>query len=179
LIAPSDTLQIEVFNVDAMNRTVQVDATGRVDLPLIGGVQAADRTASGLAKEIAQRLGDKYLQNPKVTVFVKSSATRRFTIEGAVKEPGVFEWQERTTLMQVIAKAKGADPSARIDRIMVFRKISNQRVAGIFNLTQIREGKVDDPEIYPDDLVVVSDSASARWWRAILGASPLYMILGR
>lgn len=176
-IAPADTLQIEVFNVDSLNRQVQVDSSGRIDFPLIGGVVAARKTAPQLAAEIAGRLQEKYLQSPRVTVFVKQSATRRFTVEGAVKSPGVFDWGDRVTLLQAMAQAKGAEPSARVDKVLIFRTVQQKRVAGVYNLEDIRSGKVDDPDVYPDDVIVVADSKAQRAFQRLLSATPLFYFM--
>ena len=63
-ISPNDVLQVDVFQVDNLDRTVQVDATGKISLPLVGSVQAAGRTARQLEEEIESAYGAKYLQSP-------------------------------------------------------------------------------------------------------------------
>ena len=44
LIAPNDLLEVDVFQVDTLDKVVRVDASGRISLPLIGGVQASGKT---------------------------------------------------------------------------------------------------------------------------------------
>ena len=41
-----------------------------ISLPLIGRVQAAGLTTEQLRKELADKWGENYLQDPQVTVFV-------------------------------------------------------------------------------------------------------------
>lgn len=176
-IGPLDTLEISVFQVDNLTRTVQVDTSGQIDFPLLGAVTAAGRTTRELADEMSRGLSRRYLQSPHVSVFVRQSVSRRFTVEGAVARPGVFDMPGRMTLLQAIATAQGVEPSARLRQIVVFRTIDQQRMAAVADLSQIRTGRSPDPEIYPGDVVVVPASQSNRVLRAIIGATPIFSLL--
>ena len=121
LIGPQDLLKIEVFGVEAMNRSVRVSSTGKIDLPLIGLVQAAGLTSEQLVAEIAARLTKDYLQNPQVIVFIEEYTSQRVTVVGAVKKPGVYPVKGRTTLMQVVAGAEGPISVANIRSVKVLR----------------------------------------------------------
>ena len=69
-IGPQDTLEINVFQLTDLNRTVKVDSGGRILLPLLGQVPASGRTSTELSTEIATRLQKSYVNNPQVTVVV-------------------------------------------------------------------------------------------------------------
>jgi len=175
-IASGDTLDVDVFNVSTLNRTVQVDAKGNIELPLIGTMDAKGKTSLQLSNDIAARLSEKYLQSPHVLVSVKQGKTNKYTVDGAVRTPGVFELTEQLTLLQVIAKSGGLIESGNSRAVHVFRTVNRQKVAGVFNLDAIRKGKADDPAIYPADMIIVSDSQSKRMWRQVVGATPLLFI---
>ena len=96
-ILPNDMLDVSVYQVPALNRTAQVDGTGHIALPLIGGVKAGGRTARELEADIAAKLGAKYLNSPQVTVLSKMLLGQRVTIDGAVRKPGVYS---ANTLLQ-------------------------------------------------------------------------------
>ena len=71
VIGPQDKLNVRVFEVKDLSTDEEVvDATGQIELPLIGRVTAAGKTTQQLQDEIAQRLGDRYLQSPQVSVAV-------------------------------------------------------------------------------------------------------------
>lgn len=176
-IGPLDTLEISVFGVDQLNRTVQVDAAGQIDFPLIGQVPAAAKTPHQLGQDIALRLDTRYLQAPQVSVLVKSSVTQRFTVEGSVESPGVFELPGRMTLLQAIATAKGLDDVANPRSVVVFRMIDGQRRAGLANLAAIRSGRSADPQIYAGDIIVVGSSHAKSWLRTVIGVTPLFNLL--
>lgn len=67
-IGPQDVLDISVFKVPELSKSVQVADTGTINLPLLGEVVADGRTARQLERELTAQLGAKYLQNPQVTV---------------------------------------------------------------------------------------------------------------
>ena len=129
-VSPQDVLEINVFGFDKLSRTVQVDGTGRISLPLIGAVTAAGKTVSEVEAEITRRLGGRYLQSPNVSVFVKESVGLRVTVEGAVKKPGVYQLKGKTTLLQALAMAEGineiGDYSVTVIRISDQRRSSAQ-----------------------------------------------------
>lgn len=176
-IGPLDILDIGVFGVETLTGTFQVDASGQIVYPLIGSVQASAKTPRELGDEIAAMLSDRYLQSPQVTVYVKTSLSQRFTVEGAVASPGVYDIAGRMTLLQAIATAKGVDESANLRNIVVFREIDGQRRAGLADLGAIRSGKAPDPQIYAGDTIVVASSGSKKFLSGLLRATPLFNLL--
>jgi polysaccharide biosynthesis/export protein len=70
-ISPLDVIDINVFGVQELNRTVQVSSSGIVTMPLINQIKAGGRTTGQLEGDIAKKLSVNYLQSPQVSVFVK------------------------------------------------------------------------------------------------------------
>ncbi|MCP1198074.1 polysaccharide biosynthesis/export family protein [Notoacmeibacter sp. MSK16QG-6] len=159
-LAPNDILEVDVFQVDELDRTVQVSANGAISLPLIGSVQAAGKSASELERAIAASYSKSYLQNPQVSVFVKSSSAQKVTVDGEVRKPGVFDGTLQSTLTGLIAQAGGLTDIADSDRVYVFRDIGSERVVANYSLKDIRKGKRRDPRLYGGDVVVVFASGS-------------------
>ena len=81
-IAPMDTVNVKVFKMPDLSGDYEVDLTGQLSMPLIGNVSAADLTTAQLDDALTRRLGEKYLENPDVSVGVKSSSRRNVTIDG-------------------------------------------------------------------------------------------------
>jgi len=174
VIAPMDHLSVSVFQVpDLSLKDVEVDASGRITMPLIGDVLAAGRTANQLSADIAAQLTKGFLQNPQVSVTVESSANQKVTVEGAVMAPGVFQISGPTTLLQMIAMAKGPDKTADIRRVGIFRMVQGRRAAAVFDLKAIRSGNAEDPQVYANDVVVVQGSGAKSFWQGLLHATPL------
>jgi len=172
-IGPQDVLDISVFKVPELSRSVQVADVGTVNLPLVGEVQAAGRTARDLERDLTKKLGAKYLQSPQVTVYVKEYNSRRVTIDGAVKKPGVYPIRAKTTLVQFIAMAEGPTDIADTSSIAVFRTIKGKRSAARFDLNEIRSGTAQDPVIQEGDVIVVSESMTKTAFQNFLKAFPL------
>ena len=167
-IMPMDKLAVKVFKAEDMTGDYEFDLAGHISLPLIGEVEAANMSTAQLDDKLTSLLGEKYLQNPDVSVSIKESSGRVVTVDGAVREPGSFPVLRPITLLQTIALAKGNTEEANIRRVAVFRTIGGVRQAAAFDLLLIRRGQNPDPAIYPGDIVVVDGSAIKALQKQIL-----------
>lgn len=172
-VGPQDVLDISVFKVPELSRSVQVADTGSINLPLVGEVVAAGKTSQDIEKDLTKKLGAKYLQSPQVTVYVKEFNSRRVTIDGSVKKPGVYPIRGKATLVQFLAMAEGPTDLADTSEIVVFRNVSGKRSAAKFDLNEIRSGSVEDPVIQEGDVIVVNDSATKTAFQNLLKVVPL------
>jgi polysaccharide export outer membrane protein len=166
-IAPLDILDISVFQVPDLTKTVQVSSGGQISLPLVGTVQAAGRSPAELERQLGSVLGAKYLQSPQVSVFVKEYTSQKVTVEGSVNKPGIYPMSGKTTLLRAIALAGGLDRVADPSGIIVFREVDGKRQAAKFDLPAIRSGKADDPVIAGGDVVVVDEHGGKTALRGI------------
>ncbi|WP_156359995.1 polysaccharide biosynthesis/export family protein [Sphingomonas sp. Leaf10] len=173
LIGPLDTIQVDVFNIPDLSREMQVDASGRIAMPLAGTIDARGRTADELAQLIEAALRARYVRNPEVTVNIKSSVSQVVTIDGQVAEPGLYPVTNQMTLLRVIASARGLSEFARQDDVVILRTVGSQRMAGLYNIDAIRRGAYDDPPVYANDVVIVGDSPQRRLFRDFVSVSPL------
>ena len=153
-IAPNDQLEINVFQVPDLNRTVQVDNNGSISLPLIGEVRAAGKSVPALQNEITRLYGAKYLQNPQVSVLMKQSAGQQVTVDGSVKKPGIYPVAGNSSLLQVVAEAGGLEDIADESKVYVFRQVGSRKLVANFDLKEIRAGSHSDPRIYGGDVIV-------------------------
>jgi polysaccharide export outer membrane protein len=174
LIGPFDKLKIDVFGIeDLSKKEVQTDASGRISFPLAGVIEAAGKTPGELETLIEDRLRGRFIRDPQVTVNLDETVSQVITVDGEVKEPGLYPVVGRMTLMRAVATAKGAGEFARLDDVVVFRSVKGQRMAALYNLKAIRRGTYPDPEVYANDVVIVGNSQARRIFRDILQASPL------
>ena len=172
-IGAYDKLTISVYGIPELSQTVQVDAAGQIAAPLVGRLDAAGSTPEELARRLEAGLRTNHVRNPRVAVNVDETASQIVTIDGQVNEPGVYPVVGRMTLQRAIASAKGANEFAKLQDVVVFRKVGGQQYAALYNLDAIRRGAYGDPDIYANDTVVVGDSPSRRRFRDIITASPL------
>ncbi len=166
-LGTSDLLSIKVFQADELDQKVRVDPRGNISLALIGDVRAKGLTQSALEKQIANRLGEEYLQDPKVSITIEEFTSQRVTVEGEVAKAGVFPIQGEMTLLQALALAGGPSNLADPAKIVLFRKNGDQMKAYNLNLDDIRSGKNKDPYIRNDDRIIAHRSSSRYWLREV------------
>jgi len=172
-IGVGDKLDVRVFQVaDLSFAELVVDTSGNINLPLIGAVRGAGRTAGEMSADIAGRLAARYLRDPQVTVTVKEAASQKITVDGAVTKPGVYEMRGSTTLLQAVAMAEGPSRVADLTKVAVFRSIDGRRSVALFDLSAIRQGRASDPEMFGDDVIVVDTSRLSSALREVVGALP-------
>jgi polysaccharide export outer membrane protein len=172
-IGVGDQLDVRVFQVDDLSfEELVVDTSGNINMPLIGAVLSAGRTAGEMSDDIAGRLAARYLQDPQVTVTVKEAANQKITIDGAVAKPGVYEMRGATSLLQAVAMAEGPTRVADLTRVAVFRSIDGRRSVALFDLGAIRQGRASDPQVMGDDVIVVDTSRLNSALREVVGALP-------
>jgi polysaccharide biosynthesis/export protein len=173
LIGPFDKLLIDVFGIEELSaKEVQTDASGRISFPLAGVVEAAGRTPAEVELILEQRLAAAYVRNPQVTVNLKETVSQVVTVDGQVKEPGLYPVIGRMTLMRAVATAKGTAEFAKLDDVVIFRTVKGQKLAALYNLKSIRSGAYEDPEVFANDVVVVGDSSARRLFKDALQVLP-------
>jgi polysaccharide export outer membrane protein len=171
-IGANDVLDVSVFKVPELSKSVQVTDAGTVNLPLVGEIVAVGRTPQEVERELTKKLGAKYLQSPQVSVFVKEYNSQRITIDGAVKKPGVMPYRSSITLLQVIAMADGLDQDSD-STVVVFRETEGKKSAARFDVDEIRSGAAQDPQIKPGDTIVVGSSMLKSAFNQVLKVLPL------
>jgi len=175
-IAPLDTLAVKIFKMPDLSGDYEVDLTGQISLPLVGSIRAVDLTTAELDQRLTAKLGEKYLQNPDISVGVKSSTRRNVTVDGAVVKVGAFSVNGPMTLLQAVAQAGGPTPDANPRRVAIFRQISGQRQAAAFDLTSIRRGEAPDPAVYAGDIVIVDGSQIKALQKRILDSMSILSV---
>lgn len=173
-LGPFDKLRIDVAGMpDVSLPEVQADAGGNIAVPLAGTLPIGGLTTDEVAREIERRLKVAFVRDPKVAVNLRETNSQIVTVEGEVKLPGQFAAAGNMTLLGAIARAGGTGEFARLQEVIVFRTVENQRYAALYNLTAIRRGAYPDPAIFANDVVVVGDSPQRRLFRDLLQVVPL------
>lgn len=175
-IAPLDRLTVNVFRMANLSGEYEVDLTGRINLPLIGAIDAAELTTAELDRRLTEAYGARYLNNPDISVGVKSSTRRAVTVDGAVRQSGSFPVTGPLSLIQAVALSGGANEDANLRRVAIFRTVNGQRQAAAFDLQAIRRGQAPDPAVFPGDIVVVDGSGVKDLQKRILSSIPVLSI---
>ena len=110
-LGPEDIIDIDVYEVEDLKRTVRVSPTGFIKLPLINNVKAAGLTVAELETEIGTKL-QQYLQEPAVTIFIKEYRSQKISVLGAVKSPQVHTVTRQKFLLDMLSLSGGLSEDA-------------------------------------------------------------------
>jgi len=139
LIGPGDILEISVWKEEALTKAVVVLPDGRVSFPLIGQVQAADRTVDDLKRDITKRMV-KYAPKEEVNLEVKQVNSMLVYVIGRVNQPGRFVLNTNVDVLQALAIAGGLNPFAKRNQIKIFRKAAGTTLTFNFNYDDVTDG---------------------------------------
>jgi protein involved in polysaccharide export with SLBB domain len=167
LLRPGDTITVPV-GVGSDQVTVLGGVNKAGTMPFHDGLTVADALAAsgGLSahadatKISIQRNGDS-MPATSETVLLRGDVLRigvsvdleYVSVKGAVVNPGVVEWRKGMRLSDAITAAGGPKDRANLTRVELLPFGSTKRVR--YDLLAIRSGAKPDPEIQPNDTIVV------------------------
>ena len=127
VLGPDDQITVFVLEAEEFSKSpIRIDASGSVNLPMVGRVQAANLTIEQFEAELRQRLS-KYIRDPQVTVSVTEFHSQPVSVLGMVNIPGVQQLQGRKTFVEILSMAGGlrpeAAPVAKITRRLEYGRI--------------------------------------------------------
>lgn len=155
-IGIGDLLQVEVYDEPDLTREVRVLTDGFISFPLLGRIRAGGNTVEALEEELTQRLGERYLVSPQVTVFVKEYS--RVFVFGEVKNPGSFPLYGKMTVFEAITLAGGFTEVANPSKVKVIRQNEEREdVSFEVDIEQLtKKGDVSqDLDLQASDRVIV------------------------
>jgi polysaccharide export outer membrane protein len=108
IIGPGDVVEVNLLERTDFNTKAKVSTDGTIQLPYIGAIPAADRTAQVLNEQIrAALIKGGFFAKPNLSVEVVSFASRYVTVLGAVGAPGLVPIDRAYRLSEIIAKVGG------------------------------------------------------------------------
>ena len=119
-----DRLRIVVFGQEGLTNAYAVDASGFIDMPLIGTVLARGATTEELAARISAKLRDGFIREPHVAVEIE--AYRPFFILGEVTAPGQYPYVANMSAEAAVAIAGGFTPRAFRRNLIVNRNFNGR-----------------------------------------------------
>jgi len=155
-IGADDVLSIVFWREKDLSGDVTVRPDGKITLPLLNELDAAGLTPEQLREKVRASAG-KFVQDPEVTVLVKTMNSRRVFITGQVGKPGAYPLMGATTVLQLIAMAGGVSEYADAENISVMRTENGKATALRFNYKDVSKRKKleQNVELKPGDTVIV------------------------
>ncbi len=155
VIHEGDQLQVEIWENEQLTRTVTVRPDGRITLPLVNEVQAANSTVPQFQRRLTQRLRT-YIKDPIVSITVLTFSAKQIYIQGQVGAPASFDYSGDMYMLQALALAGGATPFAA-GCAMVVRRRGSRFVRYRVPLDPLVNGKdlKENILLQPNDVVTV------------------------
>lgn len=172
MIGQQETLQIEIVGAASLSGTYLTDTEGQLAFPLIGIVNIKGKSPSEAARIIADKLRGQYLLDPQVRVIPNDLPPPSISVGGQVRAPGNYPAVGQPTLLRLVNQAQGLTQYARLDDVLIMRTVADQRYIGVYNLGAIQRGNYPDPQLFPNDIVMVGDSPERRRLEVLLQVLP-------
>lgn len=162
LIGPGDKLSVFVWQNPDMTVTVPVRPDGRISLPLLQDVEAAQKTPVQLADEIRQGLS-AYLRDPHVTVIVTDFVgpySQQVRVVGEAAEPKAIPYRTDMSVLDVMIAVGGLTQFAAGNRAVIVRKTPDQKQELAVRLDDLlKDGDMSaNVPIMPGDVLVIPQS---------------------
>ncbi|RYE52493.1 MAG: sugar ABC transporter substrate-binding protein [Sphingobacteriales bacterium] len=161
-IGVGDMLQVSVWRNAELSMAVPVRPDGKISMPLVGDIVAANLTTKQLSANIVESLAS-YVKSPQVTIIVTNPSSSDFQlrvrITGAVRSPQSIPYREGMTVLDLVLLAGGPNEFASANKAKLYRKVNNEtKVYPVYLGDLLEDGKVDSNyPLQPSDILTVPE----------------------
>ena len=125
IFASGDGIEVQINDLFQVDKAEQfrrtVDQSGKILLPIVGSIEVAGKSQSELVAAIEAKL-KPIIRDPRVDVTIVEGRAFTFTVDGQVRNSGVYALQRPDfDIEQAVALAGGANEGVR--RIRVVRTL--------------------------------------------------------
>jgi polysaccharide export outer membrane protein len=158
-VGPLDNLDIFVWRMPELSRTITVRPDGRISMPLIDDLVATGKTPSQLASDIEHAL-TKYVEDPTVTVIVggfHGPFDQQVRIIGEAADPQAIPYQANMTVLDVMIAVHGLTRFASGNGAELVRNTDGHQVTIPVRLDDlIKDGDVSaNVLVEPGDILII------------------------
>ena len=121
VLYPGDEIEIATPTAAELTRTQRIGPDGRISLPLVGQIMAADRTIAEVERDASDAFASQ-LRRPVVEITLKTAGPLRVWVDGEVRTPGVFDMAGDIDAWQAVIQAGGFLPTARQGEVALIRR---------------------------------------------------------
>jgi polysaccharide biosynthesis/export protein len=126
ILGPADVITIQSLDAEEISKTISIDATGFINLPLVGRLRAAGMTSLELEAQLNVLL-KPFVKAPHNVVTITEFRSQPVSMLGFVNTPQILQVQGRKTILEVLSQAGGVRPEAgavaKITRQIEYGKI--------------------------------------------------------
>jgi polysaccharide export outer membrane protein len=156
LIGEGDTLMISVWGEKDLTLSVIVRPDGKITIPAVGEVMAANSTVKELQATINAKIA-KIVKNPIVTVLVTGITNNKVYLFGGGVKLGVFTLAQRTSLLQLLCQVDDVR-KADLKKAYVLRR--GKKIKEDFSKLYLQGDTAEDIIIESNDIIYISASTN-------------------
>ena len=153
-LGAGDKLRIEVYKDPQVSQSVQIRPDGKITLPLVGDIEATDRTPIELRDQITKSLRE-YMTNPVVTVIVVEAVSAQVFVTGEVAKSGPVPIHGPLNIVQALAMAGGFNEWANKKDVRILRQGPNGMQTIHFNYQDAINGEAKPVYLKAGDTIIV------------------------
>jgi polysaccharide biosynthesis/export protein len=162
VIGPGDVLRIFVWQNPDLSVTVPVRPDGRISVPLLQDVEAAQKTPPQLAEDIKKGLS-VFIKEPEVTVIVTEFVgpySEQVRVVGEAVKPQAIPYRARMSVLDVMIAAGGLTQFAAGNRAVIVRRVDDHTEQLAVNLDSLlKDGDISaNVQMRPGDILVIPQS---------------------
>ena len=190
LLHPNDDIDIKFPYQASLNDSVRVRPDGKIQLQMVGAVQAEGRSPEELQKDLTKRYA-RFLRNPHLAVMVRSFNSQsvrtaggggrgglrglkpllmvrnfqpqQIFVGGEVARPGTLPYRPGLSLMQAMIEAGGQLPTGELTELVILRRGADDAVELLqagVDKGVMRAPRLDVP-LRPFDVVILPKTGVA------------------
>jgi protein involved in polysaccharide export with SLBB domain len=152
VLGEEDEIEISVYGNDDLEKTQAVRPGGYITFPLVGSIRASGRTPEQLREQITSQLS-AYVRNPQVTVIVRAYNSRKVSVLGEVKAPGLHRISSNISVLEALSRAGGMNEDADLRGTLVLR---GQQIVPVDFTRLLKQGDpTQNIPLQPGDVILV------------------------
>lgn len=156
-VGPGDELEITLLGEEKLPTKFRVEADGTLDYPYVQQVKVEGLTPPQIARALAKELSRGYFRNPQVHVLVTEYKSKRITVFGQVKKPGVITYTDNMNIIEAVTEAGGFTERADTNSTTVTRMIDGRKHRMRVQVRDIGEGRRQNFMLRPGDVIFVPE----------------------
>ena len=164
VIQKGDKLTITFWQEPELNTTTVVGQDGRLELPVIGQIQAAGLTSSQLSGRIVEQISRYRIKITQASVVITEFQSNKVYITGEVGSPGTYSFEVIPNLWRTLQEAGGLLASADLEKVAIIRGGEDTGAVIQVDVTKyFEQGELANlPKLQGGDTVHVPRVASVR-----------------
>ena len=133
VISKGDLIDVKVFQHSDLDTSLRVSESGRVNIPLVGGINIQGKTEVEVEAIIEKSLqSGGFINSPQVSVVVTEFNDRTASVLGKVHNPGEFAITTGDSIISVISKAGGLMDDGN-PKVTLYRRGQEPQVFNLYS----------------------------------------------